>query len=245
MLVLQPEQDASATNIRIMPYLAEHAFQDLFIESLGWDRSAGTLTVEVRGGQFSFYSIAQKRGFQILHCPVNRVVLFNRTLLRRLQKQISKAIHEHIILYSSELPKKQVWQWAIRLPDGRRWRHREHPFFSESPPFALVNRIQSLGFSLEEEESVTLIGALDRVRQALDTTAELNLFVRRPKYAEKSDRFAEAMTKGGSEERHQFIVLHRHLAKWFAKRFHRQFRYGHRRCRTGRNDGNHACCRNV
>jgi hypothetical protein len=66
------------------------------------------------------------------------------------------------------------------MPDGRKLRHREHPFFSGSPPTSLLSRLKVLRFSLDEEADVTLVDALQRVRTALDASPELNLFARRP-----------------------------------------------------------------
>jgi hypothetical protein len=173
--------------------LADHRFTELFCDELGWDRSSGTMTVNVDDHRLNFVAIAQKRGFQVLHCTGNRRLLLNHGLLRRAQAQIARTIHEHILIYSCSNPPKQVWQWAARTPDGRRLRHREHPFFSSSPPDSLQKRLTGLGFSLDEESDVTFVDALHRVRAALDVSPELNLFAKRPWYAERSDELAVAM----------------------------------------------------
>jgi len=178
-------------------HLTCHDFRTLFVERLGWDHASGTIAAEADGLAYRFDIIAHKRGFQVIHCRADRYTLFNRRRLRSLQKQILRVAHEHIVIYSCEEPKKQVWQWAVHMPDGQRLRHREHPFFSSSPSDGLVTRLRSLRFTLAEEERVTLVDALDRVRRALDTRADLDLFVNKPRYAEKSDRLAMAMRAGG------------------------------------------------
>lgn len=109
------------------------------------------------------------------------------------------------------------------MPDGRKLRHREHPFFTEMPPQALLTRIQGLRFSLDEEERITLADALDRARSALDTKSEHNLFVNHPKYAEQGDKLAMAMASGGIDDFHRFVLFHRRLARWGVKRLVRQF----------------------
>jgi RNA polymerase primary sigma factor len=203
--------------------LAAHRFAELFRDELGWDRSSGTLAVTVGERRLEFEAVAQKRGFQVLQCTADRRVLFNRGLLRRAQGRVSRTIHEHILIYSCSNPPKQVWQWAVRTPDGRRLRQREHPFFSGSPPDSLLDRLSGLRFSLDEEADVTLVDALHRVRTALDVPADLNLFVRRPAYAERSDELAVAMAQGDGEAFHAFILLHRPLARHFSKRIQRIF----------------------
>jgi len=205
-------------------HLADHQFAELFRDELGWDRTSGTVAVQVGERRLEFEGVAQKRGFQVLQCIADRRVLFNRGLLRQAQRQIAKAIHEHILIYSCDKPPKQVWQWAVRTPDGRRLQHREHPFFSGSPPAPLLDRLRGLRFSLNEEADVTFVDALRRVRTALDAPPDLNLFTRRPWYAERSDELAVAMARGDPGAFNAFILLHRPLARHISKRLQRTFR---------------------
>ncbi len=204
-------------------FLAKHDFKTLFIEALGWDHASAACDVAMDDRQFHFEQIAHKRGFQILHCAADKYTLFNRGRLRSLQKQLLKIAHEHVVIYSCEEPRKQVWQWAVRLSDGRRLRHREHSFFSAAAPDPLVGRLRQIRFSLHEEEQVTLVDALDRVRAALDTVADQNLFVNKPGYAERSDQLAMAMQNGDSAAFHRFVEFHLAMARWGAKKWRRYF----------------------
>ena len=174
-------------------HLAKHDFPALFIEALGWDRALRWLSVETDDRSFDLRVFAEKRGVQVATCFVDRYSLFNRGRLRRIQKEFSRSAHEHILISYSDDPEKQVWQWAVRLPDGRRLRHREHPFFSATPPAPLLARLEHLAFRLDEEESTTIVDVLDLARASLDPRSELNLFVRKPFYAEQSDKLALAM----------------------------------------------------
>ena len=96
-------------------------------------------------------------------------------------------------------------------------------FFSAKPPPAFLERLGRMAFTLDDEDGVRLTDAIDRVRVALDTSAELNLFARKPKLAEKSDRLAVAMNAGDERARHEFISMHRGLARKFSKRLCRSF----------------------
>lgn len=201
----------------IANYLAQHRFRELFIEELGWDHASGGVELRVDDRCFPLTIIAHKRGLQILHSLTDHFTLINRGRLRRLQRKLASQIHEHVIIYSCESPHKQVWQWAVRRQDGRRLRHREHPFFSDSPPKRLLNRLAGLRFDLKEEEGVTIVDAFRRVRAALDQEADLNLFVNRPWYAQRSNELARAMETGGDAELHDFILFHRPLVTWAVK----------------------------
>src|SRR5262245_8959162 len=136
----------------IAQMLCSHSFQEVF-QHLGWDRAQADSVVSVDGQKLSFRAVAQKRGLAVLRCMTDRVNLADRTFLRTAQRQLLRLFHEHIAIYTSEEPRKQVWQWAVRLPDGRKVRHREHPFFSPEPPPPFLARLDKLHFSLEDEEN--------------------------------------------------------------------------------------------
>lgn len=203
--------------------LSRHQFGELFLDELGWDAAQGCPTIAIDGQPFEFEAIAQKRGLLVLRCQTDRIVLANRGLLRLVQKKLSPTYHEHLLIYTSETPRKQVWQWSIRKPDGGRLRHREHPFFSSSPPNEFVARLEKLRFTLEEEEQTTILDALGRVRVSLDRDADLNLFAHKPSYAKRSDELAFAMQAGVPGARDAFLQMHLPLVQWTAKKFHRRF----------------------
>jgi len=72
--------------------LAEHAFEHLFIECLGWDRFCPSITVGVSETQMELTGVAQKRGFAVFVCPSHRTVLANRGLLRDVQRQADSTV---------------------------------------------------------------------------------------------------------------------------------------------------------
>jgi RNA polymerase sigma factor (sigma-70 family) len=203
--------------------LAAHAFEHLFIECLGRDRLRATTAIANNGTTLNLTSVAQKRGFTVFHCPAHRTVLANRRLLRDVQRQLRRSHHEHILIYSCDTPRKQVWQWATALADGRGILHREHPFFSSDPPKRLVERLEGLTVSLQEEEQTTLPDVLNRVRVALLPDSELNLFARNPSYAAESDRLAMAMKRGEPGSQQAFVQFHMPLARHSSKMLVRWF----------------------
>jgi RNA polymerase sigma factor (sigma-70 family) len=207
----------------VVAALAEHAFEHLFIECLGWDHLRGTTTATWKDTALQLTAIAHKRGFTVLHCSTHRTVLANRRLLREIQRQIRRTYHEHILIYTCETPRKQVWQWATTLPDGRRILHREHPFFSNEPPARLLERIEGLGVRIDEEEQTTLTDVLHRVHAALAPDSEWNLFAKRPSYAAESDRRAMAMKRGEPGAFDRFVEFHMPLARCFVRRLRRWF----------------------
>jgi len=202
------------TDAIIKACLAEHAFQGLFIEELGWDQAPGELPISLDGRVYCFKSIAEKRGLRVLVCAIDRHDIKNRTLLQRLQKALAKAVHEHIAIYETEGPKRQVWQWVVDAHGtGTRTTHREHPFISDNSPPALRTRLPSLAFSLDEENEICLAEAARRVRVVLGPKADNDMFVHKPAYAKIGDQLAREMRAGGVPEFHRFILFHQKLVK--------------------------------
>src|SRR5581483_4313223 len=172
---------------------------------------------------FHFRAVAQKRGLVVFHCETDRTILADRRTLRTAQKQLLKSFHEHVLIFTCEQPRKQVWQWAFHRPDNLPVRHREHPFFSADPPPAFVARLEKLRFGLDEEEGASLVDARRRIAAALDVDAEQNLFAGKPRLARKSDELARQMRAGIPGAYQRFVVLHLGLARRFSRRLTRWF----------------------
>ena len=212
---------------RLAPYLAQHLFKDLFIQALGWDDASGTVELPLGGRAFSFSIVAQKRGLPVLHGTVDNFTLVNRARLRRLQRRLMSLVHEHIVIYSGDCPRRQVWQLAVRLNDDRRHRlrYREHPFFSERPPAGLLERLDGLRFMPCEEQEVTLSDVLGRICAALDGEADRKtFFVKSARRAQQEmDLLARAVETDGAAELQEFILSHRQLVTWVAHRYRRLY----------------------
>lgn len=196
-----------------------HEFRRLFVEELGWDHARGSLDVPVNGSVRKAERVAEKRGIQVFHCRLERLEIQNRRVLRRIEREIAKHAHEHIVVYSDVGMSRQVWQWATWMDDRRRFLHREHPFFSARPPAALIARVSRLRFLLDEEETVGLTDVLRRVSGTLDDTPDVSIFFRNPRFIEESERLARAMVTGEEEALHRFVVFHRALARWASERY--------------------------
>jgi RNA polymerase sigma factor (sigma-70 family) len=203
----------------VAAYLRQHNFKQLFTEELGWDHDSGEIVLLVRETSFQVKVIASKRGFRVLQTNADHFALFDRKWLRELQVQVFAHAYEHILIVSCDAPRKQVWMWATTSGSGKKRRHREHPFLSNSPSDGLVMRLEAMRFDLEEEERVHLLDAVERVKKALDTEPEFDLFVRRPWFARKSHALAAARKNGGVAAFQSFVEFHLPMLRWAADRF--------------------------
>ncbi len=209
----------------IADHLREHRFEALFTDLLGWEHATGRIDVSTGGRDFAFAAVAHKRGLQVLVGVTDRLALMNRGLLREVQKRVAAIADEHILICYCEQPRKQVWKWALRSPEGLRLRRRKYTFFSDRPPAPFLTRLLGLRFTLEEEEGLSQVQALEGVRPALDMSGEQSLFARDPRYAEQSDALAREMqTKGDVASFHRLVEFHLPLGRRISRRLCRLLR---------------------
>ncbi|MGQ9684187.1 MAG: Eco57I restriction-modification methylase domain-containing protein, partial [Anaerolineae bacterium] len=140
----------------------------LFVDELGWDHHDAPLQVTVRDATYCLQGIAHKRGLVAYHCPVpTGAELPPYPLRRQIERQVARAVHEHLIIFTDAGGAMQVWQWVKREP-GRPLACREHPYYRGQTGEALLQKLQALAFALQEEEDLTLPEVLRRVRSGLD-----------------------------------------------------------------------------
>jgi hypothetical protein len=146
-------------------YLGSFDFAPLFTEELGWDHHRGTLPVEVEAETFSLEAIAQKRGMAAYVCRCTSIPPYRER--RKIERKVARSVHEHLIIYTDGTQATQIWQWVKREP-GKPAACREHRYDVGQPGDALIQKLQAIAFSLEEEEGLTILDVTRRVRAAFD-----------------------------------------------------------------------------
>ena len=140
-------------------------FRSLFIEELGWDNPASRHeeTVDASGQDFKLVPVAEKRGVRIFRCES----IPDRLIRQRIEKEITKLAFEHLIIFLDQENSKQIWQWVAR-EKGKPDAFREHSWLTSNSPEPLIQKLDHITFSLEEEEALTLAGTTVRMRDAFD-----------------------------------------------------------------------------
>ena len=160
-------------------YLQESEFESLFVEELGWDYHAQALTVTVEHTDYTLTAIAEKRGMVVFRCDATlNAPLPNYATRRAIQRQVANAVHEHVIIYTDADKTTQLWQWVRREP-GKPDACREHRYHHEQAGDALRQKLETLAFSLEEEDALTLPDVTGRVRAAFDVAPVTKRFYER------------------------------------------------------------------
>ena len=153
--------------------LRNFEFETLWIEELGWDRHREEVATAIRErgtdeSEYILTTIAQKRGMAVFLCPARTDgSIPDYAIRRKIQREVARSVHEHLIIYTDAAETTQIWQWVKREP-GRPAACREHRYDRGQSGESLIQKLETIAFSLEEEEDLTLIAVTGRVRAAFD-----------------------------------------------------------------------------
>jgi hypothetical protein len=128
-------------------YLRESNFEKLFVEELGWDRYSARLPVEIDGQPYALSAIAQKRGVQIFQCQSDAASdMPDYATRRKIDMLVTKAAHEHLIIFVNATRTLQIWQWVARQP-GQPAAYREHHYHPQHHAGdALFQKLEAITF---------------------------------------------------------------------------------------------------
>ena len=148
--------------------LKESDFENLFTQELGWDHHTQSLNIRVDETAYQLTAIAEKRGLVVFECPATGTDgrIPDYATRRKIQKQVSKLVHEHFIIYTDRKNNIDVWQW-VKREQGKPDACREHRYNrNEHSGESLIQKLKTIAFSLDEEEQLTLFEVTGRVRTA-------------------------------------------------------------------------------
>ena len=156
----------SASYANIQKRLKAFDFKGVFTQELMWNHfQTRDLDVPADGLTYTLTPVAQ-RGMAVYECVPPTDADFPKYATRRkIDTQVSKSAREHIIIFHDHAKTVQVWQW-VKREAGKHSACREQFFYTEQSGDALIQKIQSIAFSLEDEENVT--ETVERVGAAFD-----------------------------------------------------------------------------
>ena len=154
---------------RALQLLKDFEFETLFTQELGWDRYSETLPIRINEEDFLMTTVAQKRGMVAFsYAAPSADAIPDHAARRKIERQVAKSVHEHLIIYTDRSNTTQIWQWVKREP-GKPEQCRElpyHPTHQEGE--ALIQSLDAIAFSLDEEEGIGIVDVTSRVRAAFD-----------------------------------------------------------------------------
>ena len=206
--------------VRVRRHLQASDLLLLFVEELGWDRHrARPLEIFVDGQTYTLRALAEKRGMVAFGCdPDSDGNVPPYAIRRKIEAQASQTAHEHLIVYVDRGSNLQVWQWVKREP-GRPAACREHTFSRGQSGEALIQKLQVLSFSLEEEEELTVTTVAGRARKAFDRDRVTKKFYERFKAEHTAFLgFIQGMRAQGDREWYASLMLNRLMFVYFIQK---------------------------
>lgn len=204
---------------RVRQLLKEFDFSALFREELGWDTHNAPLEIQLDGQPQKLQTVAQKRGMVALRCPTpagGRLPEYS--VRRKIEQQVAKAAHEHLIIFTDAAQTTQIWQWVKREP-GKPAACREHTFHKLQTGDALIQKLEVIAFTLAEEETLVLNDVTRRARAGFDVERVTKRFY---EIFQKEHtaflKFISGITESTDHEWYASVMLNRLMFVYFIQR---------------------------
>lgn len=203
---------------RARQLLRNFDFRPLFIDELGWDRYDSALEITVPGSSVTLSAVAQKRGMVAYRCPPIAARCPDYAHRRKIEHQVAKAAHEHLIIFTDPGNTTQIWQWVKREP-GKPTACREHILHSTQPGDALLQKLEYIAFSLDEEDTLSLTDVTRRARTGFDVERVTKRFYDQfQKEHSAFLKFISGIPESGDREWYASVMLNRLMFVYFMQR---------------------------
>jgi hypothetical protein len=201
-------------------HLKSFTFKPLFIEELGWDRfNIQPVPIEAAGHTYTLLPVAQKRGAQIFQCqpdPDGR--LPDYPTRQRIDRELTRFAREHLIIFTDAAHTTQVWQWVNR-EQGKPAAYREETYRVNQSGEQLIQHLQSIVFSLSEEEGLSISGVTVRLKDAFDRERVTRRFYDRFKTEHAAFLgFISGITSQADREWYASLMLNRLMFIYFIQK---------------------------
>lgn len=118
------------------------------------------------GRDFELTCFAEKRGVQVFECSPDELGRVPEYATRRkIDRQVTKSAHEHLIIFVDGAKRNQVWQWALKEP-GRPAVYCEQAYDVSGSGQPLIEKLGHITFPLTAEEGLTLTGVTVKLKES-------------------------------------------------------------------------------
>ena len=200
---------------RVKQHLKNCDLQTLFIEELGWDH--GGSDIAVADETYALEAIAHKRGMVAYQYVADSAgALPDYPTRQKIERDVGKTVREHLIIYADA--DAQYWHWVKREP-GRPDRSRQHIYRLGQAGESLIQKLEQIAFTLEEEEDLTLVDVTSRVRAAFDVEKVTKRFYDRFKKEHSAFlTFIEGIENTTDREWYASLMLNRMMFIYFIQK---------------------------
>ena len=204
---------------RVAALLRECALQKLFIDELGWDYGGEDQTITVATSRFALVALAQKRGLVAYQCVAGSDEAFpDHSTRLKVERKLAKVVREHLIVYVSHDRSTQCWQWVKRAP-GCPDRVRAQIYRRGQSGEALMQKLERIAITLDEEIDISLVEATARVRAAFDVEKVTKKFYDRFKKEHRDFlEFIEGLGQIANRKWYASLMLNRMMFIYFIQK---------------------------
>src|SRR5947209_8409033 len=155
----------------IQQYIRNFDFKRLFVDELGWDNlHEQPLTISFENQTFLLHPLVEKRGFKVYLCNPNaQGKIPPDSVLRKIEREVTRYAYEHLIIYVDAAKEKQVWQW-VKREQGARSAPRLNRYHKGQSGELLAQKLEKLAIALAEEDKLHMADVVGRVAKAFDVT---------------------------------------------------------------------------
>ena len=201
-------------------WLERGDLRELVVEGLGWDYFHGGRNIAVGGQVYFLEGLAEKRGLVVYRCVAQSEDGFpDHPARQKIEREVARLVREHLIVYVSHDEKTQVWQW-VRREWGRPERTRTHVYHRGRTSELLMQKLERLHFTLDEEEKgLSIVDVAGRVGLAFDVEKVTKQFYERFK-KEHHDflGFIEGISEAAGREWYASVMLNRLMFIYFIQK---------------------------
>ncbi|MGB8214325.1 MAG: DNA methyltransferase [Anaerolineales bacterium] len=190
-------------------------FPTLFREELGWEPMRYALDVSIGEDCYHLDALAHKRGFTVFRCQ-GPIPIY--AIRRKIDAQVAKSYHEHLIIYTDTDQTTQVWQW-VKRQIGKPAASKSHTFRREQSGLALLQKLDYLAVTLEDEEGLTILDVAEKVRQGFDVEHVTKRFYDRFKEEHTAFlKFVAGIPEEGMQRWYVSVTLNRLMFVYFIQK---------------------------
>ncbi|MGH7138045.1 MAG: hypothetical protein ACREHD_20025, partial [Pirellulales bacterium] len=188
-------------------------------QDLGWDLPPPDVTLSVAGKQYALRAVAQKRGLVVYEYGANGTESIpDSTLGRKIDRELTKQTREHIIVFTDADRTTQVWQW-VKREEGAALACRRHTYHVGQPGESLLQKLDKLFVSLDEEQDFSVIDAAGRVKAAFDVERVTKRFFERFQAEHEAFLgFVKGIREQGDREWYASLMLNRLMFIYFIQK---------------------------
>jgi len=204
---------------RVKQYLDDFDLRSLFTQELGWDHGGSDTEVTVKDRAYALQAIAHKRGmvaYQYLAQPGEEIP--DHPTRQQIEKMIAKQVREHIIIFATDDRGTLYWLWVKREP-GRPDRPRTHIYRSDQSGEPLIQKLERIVFTLEDEADLSIVDVTGHVLAAFDVEKVTKKFYDRFKNEHQDFLlFIQGGEKVADREWYASLMLNRMMFIYFIQK---------------------------